>query len=58
MGPGTKLITLGNTTWEAMFESYREQARGLIDGGTDAFIIETCQTCCRSSARSTRCSRP
>ena len=43
MGPGTKLITLGHTTWEAMLDSYAEQARGLIDGGVDAFIIETCQ---------------
>ncbi len=43
MGPGTKLITLGQTTWEKMLDSYAEQARGLIDGGADAFIIETCQ---------------
>ena len=43
MGPGTKLITLGNTTWEEMLDSYREQARGLIAGGVDAFMIETCQ---------------
>jgi len=43
MGPGTRLITLGNTTWEAMFDSYREQARGLVDGGADLLIIETCQ---------------
>lgn len=43
MGPGTRLITLGNTTWEAMFDSYREQARGLIDGGADLLIVETCQ---------------
>ncbi|CAN5868010.1 methionine synthase [soil metagenome] len=43
MGPGTKLITLGNTHWREMLESYREQARGLIDGGADALIIETCQ---------------
>lgn len=43
MGPGTKLITLGQTNWDTMFDSYREQARGLIDGGTDAFLIETCQ---------------
>jgi 5-methyltetrahydrofolate--homocysteine methyltransferase len=43
MGPGTKLLTLGNTTWDIMFESYLEQARGLIDGGADAFLIETCQ---------------
>ncbi|QYU66008.1 homocysteine S-methyltransferase family protein [Leptolyngbya sp. 15MV] len=43
MGPGTKLVTLGNTTWDEMLDSYREQARGLIDGGVDLFIIETCQ---------------
>jgi 5-methyltetrahydrofolate--homocysteine methyltransferase len=43
MGPGTKLVTLGNTNWDEMFDSYREQARGLLDGGVDAFIIETCQ---------------
>ena len=43
IGPGTKLITLGQASWESMLDSYREQARGLIDGGVDAFIIETCQ---------------
>ena len=43
MGPGTKLVTLGNTTWDIMLASYREQARGLLDGGADLFIIETCQ---------------
>ncbi|MDA0803467.1 MAG: methionine synthase [Planctomycetota bacterium] len=43
MGPGTKLITLGNTSWDAMLESYREQAEGLLEGGVDAFIVETCQ---------------
>ncbi|QOJ18965.1 MAG: homocysteine S-methyltransferase family protein [Phycisphaeraceae bacterium] len=43
IGPGTKLLTLGHTTWDRMLDSYAEQARGLIDGGVDAFIIETCQ---------------
>lgn len=43
MGPGTKLLTLAHTSWDLMFESYREQARGLIDGGVDALLIETCQ---------------
>ena len=43
MGPGTKLITLGNIDWEAMFASYKAQAAGLIEGGVDCFIIETCQ---------------
>src|SRR3954470_9076650 len=38
IGPGTKLITLGNIDWDAMFQSYREQARGLLAGGVDAFI--------------------
>jgi 5-methyltetrahydrofolate--homocysteine methyltransferase len=43
IGPGTKLITLGQISWDAMHESYRTQAEGLIDGGADALIIETCQ---------------
>src|SRR5690606_28800221 len=43
MGPGTKLITLGHTSWDEMLDSYREQARGLLAGGVDAFIIETAQ---------------
>ncbi|MFO0895259.1 MAG: methionine synthase [Phycisphaerales bacterium] len=43
IGPGTKLITLGNTDWPTMLESYREQALGLIEGGADCLIVETCQ---------------
>lgn len=43
MGPGTKLLTLGHTTWDEMLESYAEQARGLIDGGADVLITETSQ---------------
>ncbi len=43
MGPGTRLVTLGNTTWDEMLASYAEQAAGLLAGGVDAFIIETCQ---------------
>lgn len=43
MGPGTKLLTLGHTTWDEMLDSYTEQARGLLAGGVDVFIIETCQ---------------
>ena len=43
MGPGTKLLTLGQTTWDLMLDSYREQAIGLLEGGIDAFLIETAQ---------------
>ena len=35
MGPGTKLITLGQADWDTMLASYREQALGLIEGGVD-----------------------
>ena len=43
IGPGTKLITLGNTTWDIMLDSYAEQVRGLMAGGVDAILIETQQ---------------
>jgi 5-methyltetrahydrofolate--homocysteine methyltransferase len=43
IGPGTKLISLGQTTWEEMLASYEEQTGGLLEGGADLFIIETCQ---------------
>jgi len=43
MGPGTKLISLGQVLWASMLDSYTEQASGLIEGGVDAFLIETCQ---------------
>ena len=43
MGPGTKLISLGQIDWDTMLASYREAMAGLIAGGADAIMIETCQ---------------
>src|SRR5204863_3267056 len=43
MGPTTKLPTLGHISLLDMKASYREQARGLLDGGADLLIVETCQ---------------
>ncbi len=43
MGPGTKLLTLGQIAWDDMLASYTEQVRGLVDGKVDALLIETCQ---------------
>ncbi|HUR27290.1 MAG TPA: homocysteine S-methyltransferase family protein, partial [Planctomycetota bacterium] len=43
MGPGTKLATLGHATYDVLKDSYLVQARGLIDGGVDGVLIETCQ---------------
>ena len=42
VGPGTKAITLGNTTFAIIHDSYLEQIRGLLEGGVDAILIETC----------------
>jgi len=43
MGPGTKLPSLGHTTYAHLKATFAEQAIGLIKGGTDAFLIETSQ---------------
>ncbi|WP_405148040.1 methionine synthase [Sphaerisporangium sp. NBC_01403] len=43
MGPGTKLPTLGHKPYQALRDAYRDNAAGLIAGGADALIIETCQ---------------
>jgi 5-methyltetrahydrofolate--homocysteine methyltransferase len=43
MGPGTKLPSLRQATFDILEDSYAEQVRGLIAGGVDALIIETCQ---------------
>ena len=43
MGPTTKLPTLGHVGFDQMRDSFAEQARGLLAGNVDLFIIETCQ---------------
>ncbi len=42
-GPGTKLISLGQIDWDTMYDSYHEQALGLIEGKPDAVLLETQQ---------------
>ena len=42
MGPGTKLPSLGHIGFTELRDAYTEQARGLIEGGVDLFLIETC----------------
>ena len=43
LGPTTKLPTLGHIDFDDLKESYKEQIKGLIDGGVDLLLIETCQ---------------
>ncbi len=43
IGPGTKLPSLGHVDYDRLEQSFFVQARGLIAGGADAVLIETCQ---------------
>ena len=43
LGPGTKLPSLGQTTFEEMSEAYAKAAEGLARGGADAYLVETSQ---------------
>ena len=43
IGPGTKLPSLGNIAYDPLEAALAEQCRGLIAGGVDALLIETCQ---------------
>ncbi len=43
IGPGTKLPSLGHITYDEMYEGYCTMAKGLVDGGADIFLLETCQ---------------
>ena len=50
MGPGTKLPTLGHVSYQELRDTYCEAARGLIDGGSDALLIETTQDLLQAKA--------
>jgi len=44
MGPTTKAITVtGGVTFEGLQDSYYIQATGLVEGGVDLLLVETCQ---------------
>lgn len=50
IGPGTKLPTLGHITYQKIKESFYTQACGLLDGGTDILLLETCQDILQTKA--------
>ena len=43
IGPGTKLPSLSQISFDDLCDSYKIQIQGLLDGGVDGLIIETCQ---------------
>ncbi|HEX8283039.1 MAG TPA: methionine synthase [Pyrinomonadaceae bacterium] len=50
MGPGTKSPTLGHISYAGVKDAYGVQARGLLDGGVDLLIVETCQDLLQTKA--------
>ena len=44
VGPTTKAITVtGGVTFDGLIEAYYAQAMGLVEGGVDLLLVETCQ---------------
>ncbi len=50
LGPGTKLPTLGHVSFRELRDSYVAAAAGLLRGGADALIVETCQDLLQAKA--------
>ncbi|AWG99259.1 methionine synthase [Rhodococcus ruber Chol-4] len=50
MGPGTKLPTLGHAPFAVLRDAYTESALGMLDGGADAILVETCQDLLQAKA--------
>lgn len=55
MGPGTKLPSLGHTTYAFLKSTFERQAEGLLAGGADAFMIETSQDLLQTKAAINGC---
>jgi 5-methyltetrahydrofolate--homocysteine methyltransferase len=50
LGPGTKLPTLGHVRFAPLRDAYAENAAGLLRGGVDALVVETCQDLLQAKA--------
>ena len=50
LGPGTKLPSLGHTTYEKLKDAYYLASKGLVDSGSDALLIETTQDLLQAKA--------
>lgn len=43
IGPGTRLVSLGQTTFKEVEDSFYDAYIGMIEGGADALLVETTQ---------------
>jgi 5-methyltetrahydrofolate--homocysteine methyltransferase len=57
IGPGTKFPSLGQIAFADLRDSYEEQARALLEGGVDLFIIETVFDLLQAKAAMVACRR-
>ncbi|MCP3803670.1 methionine synthase [Allokutzneria sp. A3M-2-11 16] len=57
IGPGTKLPTLGHVHFAKLRDAYQEQARGMLAGGVDVMLVETCQDLLQAKAAIIGCKR-
>lgn len=55
LGPGTKLPSLGHTTYQKLKEAYYTAAKGLLDGKSDALLVETTQDLLQAKAAVNGC---
>jgi 5-methyltetrahydrofolate--homocysteine methyltransferase len=50
VGPGTKLPTLGHVRFRDLRDAYQRNVAGLLRGGVDAIVVETCQDLLQAKA--------
>ncbi|WP_106847969.1 methionine synthase [Blastococcus sp. Marseille-P5729] len=50
VGPGTKLPTLGHAPFATLRDAYQQQTEGMLAGGIDAVLMETCQDLLQAKA--------
>ncbi|MGI8695170.1 MAG: methionine synthase [Mycobacteriales bacterium] len=50
VGPGTKLPSLGHLPYHVLRDSYLAEVEGLLAGGVDAVVVETCQDLLQAKA--------
>ncbi len=50
IGPGTRLPSLGHASFADLRDTYQQCAEGLIAGGADVLLVETCQDLLQAKA--------
>ncbi|MBA3288073.1 MAG: methionine synthase, partial [Acidimicrobiia bacterium] len=57
IGPGTKLPSLGHITLPELRDAFQVQAAGLLEGGVDLLLVETCYDLLQAKAAIIGCRR-